>query len=735
MFLNDDLPTLVDVDITEGHILKVAHKLKGSAGPSGTDAEAWRDMLLRFGASSRALREAVADLTRSLANSIVEWDKIKALLARRGVAIDKKPGIRPIGVGEVLQRLCSKTMAIITGIDLKEECGSDQLCAGAKSGIEGAIHASSKLFEDEEVEGMLLIDATNAFNTISRPLAIWNSRILWPRCSRFLFNTYRGHPKIVFRQSDDEIYSEEGTTQGDPLGMYMYAVGTLPLIRKLKNPSYRQIWYADDSSCIGTLENLKEWMTALSVEGPKWGYKIEASKSHLIIKPGLEQKAAQLFAGLNLKIEYSHRFLGGVIGTEELRKSFLTRKVEGWVDSVKKMASATKKSPQAGYIAFTKSLQQEWAFTQRVTKSKEEEWKPLKECIRKKMIPAIVGKETSDVEAALYELPVKFGGLAIHDPAHTGAQHHTISERSTKILTNAIIEGVNLENERHESWLSNVIREDKDNRSERDKERCHNLISQLSTGRQNKLRRIIGNNTSQWLSVIPVAADNLDLSPSQFRDALAVRYGHEFSDLPQYCDGCGLPMTNNHALNCLKGGLVKRGHDLVRDQCALMASMAWNEVATEPVLQEGLEGNPTLVADIKIHGVWNPERTAFFDTRVINADASSYATQEWKVIARNAAKAKHRKYDRAAEDLRGSFTPLIVSAEGVMHREYETFLKQMAITLSEKWSKPLSQTTQWVRVKTQMSVIRAISMRIRGTRRRIRSLGLEDGAPIPLLET
>lgn len=187
-----------------------------------------------------------------------------------------------------------------------------------------------------------------------------------------------------------------------------------------------------------------------------------------------------------------------------------------------------------------------------------------------------------------------------------------------------------------------------------------------------------------------------------------------------------------HALNCKKGGLVKHGHDQIRDQCAKMAKLAWNSVGLEPVMQENEDGTPRLVADIKIHGLWDVERTAYLDTRVVNADASSYISQDWTAIAQNSAHAKHAKYDNAAEDLRGSFTPLVVSCDGSLHREYDRFLKRLASVLSEKWSKPLSQVTQWVRVKTQMSVIRAVSLRIRGSRRKVRCLGLEDGALMPL---
>ena len=46
--------------------------------------------------------------------------------------------------------------------DLLHAAGSSQLCAGQIGGCEAAVHAMKQIFASPSVDGILLVDATNA---------------------------------------------------------------------------------------------------------------------------------------------------------------------------------------------------------------------------------------------------------------------------------------------------------------------------------------------------------------------------------------------------------------------------------------------------------------------------------------------------------------------------------------------------------------------------------------------
>ena len=113
-------------------------------------------------------------------------------------------------------------------------------------------------------------------------------------------------------------------------------------------------------------------------------------------------------------------------------------------------------------------------------------------------------------------------------------------------------------------------------------------------------------NLSSWLSVVSLESHHFDLSPQEFRDALALHYRKPLLDLLPFYDGCGAPFTVEHSLDCHVGGLVGRRHNEVRDAVGDLASLAWGQMTREPVICESSPGDPssvTLIADLRVRGV------------------------------------------------------------------------------------------------------------------------------------
>ena len=152
----------------------------GAAGPSGMDADGWRRMCTAFGDASEDLCNALACSARRIATSYINPAALEAFVACRLIPLDKKPGVHPIGIGETVQRIIGKAILGVTGDSIHETTGSLQLCGGQECGIEAAIHAMHDTFGAENVDTVLLVDASNAFNQMNREACMRNVAHLCP---------------------------------------------------------------------------------------------------------------------------------------------------------------------------------------------------------------------------------------------------------------------------------------------------------------------------------------------------------------------------------------------------------------------------------------------------------------------------------------------------------------------------------------------------------------------------
>ena len=246
------------------------------------DADAWKRLLCskQFGKKCEDLCNAIAGIARKLCVRNLDPTLLTSLTACRLVPLDKKPGVRPVGIGEVLRRIIGKTVMTLLQKDLVGATAPIQVCAGLQGGVEAAVHAARDCFEDPETEAIILVDAENAFNLLNREAALNNMYIVCPEVATYIMNTYRMPARLFIAGGDEHLFSEEGTTQGDPPAMGFYACGTIPLIDSGNiERKVTQIWYADDSAAGGKLEEMRKWWDNLCIKGPLFGY---VSSHHLL---------------------------------------------------------------------------------------------------------------------------------------------------------------------------------------------------------------------------------------------------------------------------------------------------------------------------------------------------------------------------------------------------------------------------------------------------------------------
>ena len=116
---------------------------------------------------------------------------LQPLIACHLIALDKCPGRRPIGIGEVAWRNIGRAIISIIKDDIQAVTGTVQLCAGQDSGCEAAVHAMRQVFESLDADAVILVDITNAFNSLNCENALRNVQHLCPPIAKVLINTYQ----------------------------------------------------------------------------------------------------------------------------------------------------------------------------------------------------------------------------------------------------------------------------------------------------------------------------------------------------------------------------------------------------------------------------------------------------------------------------------------------------------------------------------------------------------------
>ena len=712
----------------DSKLVKKAAKLtSGSGGPTLVDSECWQHILCccAFSKSQDLLAEAIARLARRICTEDVNFQSIAVLTAGRLVPLDKCPGLRPIGIGEILRRIIGKCVMMVLKKDVQKDAGPLQTCAGHEGGIEAAIHAMAEVHNNEDTEAILLVDASNAFNALNRTAATNNMQYVCPPLAKYFENTYREPTDLYVANSEGVIIkSSEGFTQGDNIATGGYALSTKPLIDHLRN-IIKQVWFADDSAAGGNLEAVYKWWKELLQVGPKYGYFPNPSKSILVVKdPQMIDQAKALFGEFNMQITSGTRHLGAVLGNTGVKDQYIADKVQGWCKDIKMLADIAESEPQAAYSAYISGIQHRWKFVQRTVPHISEAMEPLEHEIRQKLLPKMLGREISDLERDVLSLPIRLGGLGIGKPHEECHSAYTASKLLTTELTKAIVD-------QQESYTASS------NLSKSGKELIKNLKNSELQAKFNAIAERCGTSSkrallaarekgaSSWLNTLPLQQYGYTLNKEEFRDSVCLRYSWWIPNTPITC-GCGKTSDLDHLLTCKLGGYVIMTHNNIRDTLANLLREVCHDVKVEPQLQKVNEGdclNPKTITgdqarlDVSARGVWTPFDKTFLDIRVSHPNCLSNRTKTLQEVYEENEKEKKDEYlERVLNVEKATFTPAVFLTTGGMSKECKRFVNRVADLIARKRKERYCDVVRHVRTRIRFAMLRTTLIALRGYR-------------------
>ena len=158
------------------------------------------------------------------------------------------------------------------------------------------------------------------------------------------------------------------------------------------------------------------------------------------------------------------RHLGAALGSEAFKKEFAQEKVDEWIAQIKVLSKFAVTQQHAAFSAFTHRLQGRWTFVSRTVPEAGPLLSGLEKAIREDFVPALLGRNVSDLERDLLSLPARYGGMGISNPCSLAPIAYDFSRALCAPLMHIVLR-------QGEEFDPNSLREDQNNiKLEGDKE-------------------------------------------------------------------------------------------------------------------------------------------------------------------------------------------------------------------------------------------------------------------------
>ena len=130
--------------------------------------------------------------------------------------------------------------------------------------------------------------------------------------------------------------------------------------------------------------------------------------------------------------------------------------------------------------------------------------------------------------------------MGVNDPVEAARTAFITSSTITDVIVTAIKGKGDFSVYDHLQQMTQAKKEIKHEITRFQEDKLNLILTFLSEGKKRAIQRVVKGKTSTWLTVLPVSHYH---SPSEFCDALAIRYCQPLTKLSVYCDGCGGEFT------------------------------------------------------------------------------------------------------------------------------------------------------------------------------------------------
>ena len=284
-------------------------------------------------------------------------------------------------------------------------------------GIQGAIFKAQHFAHNLETNIILKIDFRNAFNSINRRVCMLALEGLEPDCCPWVSWCLQSPSYVTFKS--EIIPCANGVQQGEPMSPLLFCVAIDPAIQALsKVDGLSQLWYLDDDLFHGPPAVVATALTRLTELLPALHLSINLAKCEIYSANGVdlppELRDIPIF-----RDQRSWSFLGGPLTSHS--QTCIDTSLERFLLANKRIGELALEHP-AEALALTRSC----AGACKVMHVLQAGLPPsqhasfLAKCSTslKNTVDLIVGTTLTLRAWDLVRLPVKLGGLGVHDPFH-----------------------------------------------------------------------------------------------------------------------------------------------------------------------------------------------------------------------------------------------------------------------------------------------------------------------------